>query len=388
MLAAAGAASLIEPGPLLAQLIDRQPCGDGGPLGTLLGALPLYRDGAPAQPYGVKFGGPGLDARLITDLSQLQPGRLITPNDQAYIRTECPVAVARHQGPWTIKTSGLIARDGTIAFDDLGRGAKAMGAHLFECSGNSNPANFGLISVAEWDGVPLADVVRGLKPTYGSVGVLVGGVDHDGQVSANSVPGASWVFPMGPNGVDRLGAFLATRMNGQPLPADHGGPVRLVVPGWYGCAWIKWVNEIRLVGLQEPATSQMREFAARTHQTRAFDLAREYAPADIQTAATPIRVEKRQGPNGLEYRVVGIVWGGTKPVDRLAIRFGPRDPWKGFVICPAPRTSATWSLWDYRWRPSAPGVYDIALLADATVSQRRLTMGYYVRSVRVDEPAG
>ena len=114
------------------------------------------------------------------------------------------------------------------------------------------------------------------------------------------------------------------RMNGEPVPADHGKPVRLAVPGWYGCSWIKWVNEIRLVGPDEPATTQMVEFAARTHQTEPHKLARDYAPADIQTAATPVRVEKRKGPNGLEYRIVGIVWGGTKPVDRLQIRFEQR----------------------------------------------------------------
>jgi hypothetical protein len=56
----------------------------------LLGTLPLFRAGWPVQPFGVKFGGAGLDARLVTDLSLLEPDRLITPNALAYIRTECP----------------------------------------------------------------------------------------------------------------------------------------------------------------------------------------------------------------------------------------------------------------------------------------------------------
>ena len=150
-------------------------------------------------------------------------------------------------------------------------------------------------------------------------------------------------------------------MNGQPLPPDHGAPVRLVNPGWYGCSWIKWVNEIRFVGPDEPATSQMIEFANRTHQAAQHKLARDYTPADIHTAATPVRVEKRQTPGGLEYRIVGIVWGGPKPVDRLAIRFGANDAWQSFAICPTPKTHKMWSLWDYRWKPTAPGVYNIAL---------------------------
>src|SRR5262245_22000827 len=73
-------------------LAAQQPCADPA-AGTLIGTLPLSRPGAPVQPYGVKFGGRGLDARLVTDLSRLQPDRLITPNALAFVRTECPAAV-------------------------------------------------------------------------------------------------------------------------------------------------------------------------------------------------------------------------------------------------------------------------------------------------------
>jgi DMSO/TMAO reductase YedYZ molybdopterin-dependent catalytic subunit len=170
------------------------------------------------------------------------------------------------------------------------------------------------------------------------------------------------------------------------VPSDHGAPVRLVVPGWYGCSWIKWVNEIRLVPMNEPATSQMREFAARTHQNGVPSLARDYAAPEIQAAAMPVRVEKRRGTTRPEYRVVGIVWGGGTPIDRLAIRFGADGAWTSFAVCPAPTTHRIWSVWEYHWIPPSPGTYDIALkVPDASVPQRRLDSGYYVRQVRVDE---
>jgi DMSO/TMAO reductase YedYZ molybdopterin-dependent catalytic subunit len=381
-LAAAGAFTLVDPRPVLSQLAVDQPCAGPRAPDTLLGTLPLSRPGAPVQPFGVKLGGPGLDARLVTDLSTLDPNRLITPTAHAFIRTERPPAATR-QNLWTIKTSGLIARPATLAIAELTRQARSMGPHLLECSGNNNPANFGLMSVCEWDGVLLSDVVSRLRPSVQSTGVLVGGMDHEAPRSADSIVGASWVFPLA--SLDRLGAFLAVRMNGEPLPPDHGAPVRLVVPGWYGCAWIKWVNEIRVTSLDEPATSQMKEFAGRTHQASRHDLATEYTPADIQTAAMPIRVEKLRASTGIEYRVVGIVWGGGRPVDRLAIRFRADDAWRPFPICPAPTTHKMWSLWEYRWKPAAAGVYDIALkVADPSVPQRRLDTGYYVRQVRVE----
>ncbi len=394
-LAATGAAALVDPGPVLAKLAADVPCTTAGPAGELLGTLPLFRDRSQVQAFGVKYGGAGLDARMVTDLSLLEPGKLITANDLAYIRTEIPAAAAAHTGPWTLATSGLLAKDGELNLDVIARQSKGMGPHLFECSGNANPSNFGLMSVAEWDGIPLAGIVAGLKPTKEATGVLVSGFDHIGQVSQRSIVGASWVFPLA--SLDKLGACLAVRMNGEPVPADHGKPVRLVVPGWYGCTWIKWVNEIRLVGPDEPATTQMVEFANRTHQAEPYKLAKDYTPADIQTAATPVRVEKRRTPAGIEYRIVGIVWGGTKAVDRLAIRLQPASGkpqgtvdmstgFEPFTVCPTPKTHAMWSLWEYRWKPTAPGTYDIALkVADPSVPQRRLETGYYMRQVTVAE---
>jgi len=383
-LAAAGTASLVEPGEVLARLAADVACVGPTPAGELLGTLPLFRNRPQPQEFGVKISGSGLDARLITNLSILERDNLITPNELAYIRTEMPAAAANHQGPWTLDANGLLARPQLLKLDDLTPLSKKMGPHLFECSGNGNPSNFGLMSVAEWEGIPLAEVVARLKPAKGATAVLVSGYDHVGQVSQRSIVGASWVFPLAD--LDKLGAFLAIRMNGVPIPDDHGKPVRLAVPGWYGCTWIKWVNEIRLVGPDEPATTQMVEFANRTHQTEPHKFARDYTPADIQTAATPVRVEKRKTAAGLEYRIVGILWGGTKAVDRLAIRFGKDEVFTPFSICPAPKTHTMWSLWEYRWKPTAPGTYDIALeVADQSVPQRRLKTGYYMRQVKIEE---
>ena len=70
-------------------------------------------------------------------------------------------------------------------------------------------------------------------------------------------------------------AFLAVRMNGAPLTADHGAPVRLVVPSWYGCSWIKWVDRLSLVGADAPTPTHMVEFLTRTQQSGITKLARD-----------------------------------------------------------------------------------------------------------------
>jgi DMSO/TMAO reductase YedYZ molybdopterin-dependent catalytic subunit len=369
---------------LLAQTI----CPDAGPLGDLVHVMPFLGERAAPTPLGTIVGGEGLDARLFTDLSELQPNRLITPTAKVFVRTAAPKGVSPNVlARWDIAIRGVDRAPTLLPMRDLLKVAKPMGAHLIECAGNSDPQNFGLMSVAEWQGVSFE---LPLEPIYArdknAAGVLVSGWDHEGQASARSIPGASWVFPLGM--LEKLGAFMATGMNGEPLPLDHGAPVRLVVPRWYGCSWIKWVNEIRLVRDEEPPTSQMREFATRTHQDGMPARALDYAPPVIDLAATPIRIEKRRIDGRLEYRVVGIVWGGQNAAERtrVMIRFNPTDSFKAFAVCPTPTTHRTWSLWEYRWRPTAPGTYSIVLqAASPDIRARRLDLSFYIRRVVIDE---
>jgi DMSO/TMAO reductase YedYZ molybdopterin-dependent catalytic subunit len=354
-------------------------CPSAGPPGELLGTVPFAGARAYETPLGRLVGGPGLDARMFTDLGDLAPEMLITPSSRVFIRTTAPPEVAARLAQWSVVAGGTALSLGALTAQ-----ARPMGAHLIECAGNTDPQNFGLMSAAEWDGVPLADVVKQLRPDASAFGVRISGLDHEAQVSRQSIAGASWVFSL--EVLERLGAFFAVRMNGEPLPPDHGAPVRLVVPGWYGCTWIKWVNDIRLVGPDEPATSQMREFAGRTHQTGVPERARDYAPASIDMAAMPIRIEKRRVNGRVQYRVIGIVWGGDRTIDRLMIRFSSEEQWKPFEICPAQRTHRTWSLWEYRWKPERTGVHDIVLkTADPRIRTRRLDVYFYSRRVRIDE---
>jgi DMSO/TMAO reductase YedYZ molybdopterin-dependent catalytic subunit len=324
-----------------------------------------------------------LDARLFTDLAALAPERLLVPNDRFFVRTACPAA-AKAAGRWTIHLGGLVKRERDVSVDALEPLVKPFGACLIECAGNNNPANFGLISAADWEGAPLAAVIEMVERRPSGARMLVSGVDDLSQSSRTSVPGASWIFSR--DELERAGAFLATKMNGMPLPRDHGFPVRLVVPGWYGCACIKWVDRIDVVRDDEPASSQMIEFAARTHQNGQPALARDFAPAVIDLAAMPVRVEKWLVDGRIHYRVVGILWGGSKPTNKLEIRFRPDEPFVPVTDCPIPQTTRTWTMWSHVWRPAAPRRYQIVLrVTDQTIRTRRLDMYFYTREVTIDE---
>ena len=349
--------------------------------GIMAGTRPLFGRG-PDNPLETMIGS-GLDARLITDLSTLTPDTLITPNERFYVRTGCPDLLDLSR-PWALRLGGAVKRPVTLTLGQLAPDVAEMGAHLLECAGNSNPRYFGLMSAARWSGVPIARVLERVQPTDRRGRLLVSGFDRHSQPSRTSTPGASWIFGAGE--LERAGAFLATGMNGVPLPRDHGFPLRLIVPRWYGCACIKWVNAIDIVADGAAATSQMKEFAARTFQRDRPDLARDYTPAVIDHAAMPIRVEQWVVDGRVLYRVVGVLWGGEQPTDALAIRFRSGEPYVRVDACTKPASTTTWTLWWHAWRPPSPGRYDIVLkIDDPNIRSRRLDLYYYVRSVDIEQ---
>lgn len=277
-------------------------------------------------------------------------------NERFFIRTFAPQDVDAWPG---LKVNGELTELPT---------AQDIGPVLMECSGNGSNRSFGLISAATWAGTPVLELI---DADY----IEVEGMDEHGGSTSSSTQGCSWVFTR----AQLQDAVLASQMNGAPLPTDHGAPIRLIVPGWFGCTCIKWVTALKGVDAQTPATSQMKEFASRTHQSAAHALAADYAPAQIQHAAMPVRVEKWEIEGEPVYLVWGILWGGTSATDALQIKLD--EGWEDVTFCPAVNTSRTWTVWQHLWRPSSSGQVEMVLRVNADVPQVRLDQRYYARSV-------
>ena len=100
----------------------------------------------------------------------------------------------------------------------------------------------------------------------------------------------------------------------------------------------------------------------------------------------PVRVEKWTESGRPFYRIVGIIWGGSKPTNALSIRFRSSGAWTRVDDCPLPASTLTWSLWSHTWRPTEPGRYQIVLrVDDPTIRTRRLDLFFYVREVQVED---
>lgn len=322
----------------------------------------------------------GWDGGLTADLSALTPENLLMPNERFFIRTTAPANLGRDRS-WSIRVHGLVEADMALSMEDLVPLVRPRGSFVLECSGNQG-AGFGLMSAAGWEGILIEDLLKIVSPTPEATRLLVSGIDEPSVPSGDSTRGASWIFAF--DQMVEAGAFLATGMNEKALLPDHGAPVRLLVPGWYGCTAIKWVDELRLVSENEPATTQMREFANRTHQRGVPDLARNYRAAVADQAAMPVRIEQWRVAGATRYRVVGILWGGQKIFDRPKLRFNPGEPFVPVQVCPAMKHNQPWTLWSHVWDPPGPGRYRMrARIDDWSIPTRRLDQGWYDRIVEI-----
>ncbi len=368
--------------------------------GRMVGYVPFIGEDAAGSPmeFG-RLGAAGHNARRIVDLATLlTPGGRRTPNDQFFIRTEYP-DMLRPPSEWKIKIGGEVKKPFELPLKSLQPHVESKGPVLLECSGNARSLRFGLLSVADWAGIPIQKVIEMAQPTSKAKAILVNGFDDDSNLPfhpppyhTHSWPTCSWIFT--PEQLVAAGAILATEMNGAPLPQDQGAPVRLVVPGWYGCTEVKWITDVTFVDDNQPPTLQMREFASRTLQQMHVnpngrevigpDWAREYRPATIDQAVLPVRVEQWTLGETTSYRIVGITWGGPQRSNKFLIGFRPYrsahlPKFEPVDFCAVQTSNSQYGIWSHRWTPTRPGLYRIEIRFDDPNA--------HVRKMKVHEKA-
>ena len=184
-------------------------------------------------------------------------GSFLTPNRLFYIRSHFGAPAVGLTDRWTLAIDGGVSTAKTYTIDDLAKLEQVTIPAVLQCSGNgrafytpSVPGSAwsrGAAGNAEWTGVRLADLLNRVK--------VVPGMAHVHLLNADGPPMPKTPAYLRSIPLDRAmlaSTIVATRMNGEPLPVLHGGPVRLVVPGWSGNHWIKWLRGIRVAKDEAP----------------------------------------------------------------------------------------------------------------------------------------
>ncbi|MET9607435.1 molybdopterin-dependent oxidoreductase [Streptomyces sp. NPDC006512] len=289
-------------------------------------ALPQPASPAPAVPAGAQL--------KVPDISPFT-----TPNRDFY-RVDTALVVPKiDAGTWRLRIHGKgVTRPRTYTIDQLL--ARRLIERDITLTCVSNEVGGPYIGNARWLGVPLADLLQeaGVRPP--SKG---GRAD---QLVARSVDGMTLGSPV-EDLMDGRDAILAIGMNGEPLPFDHGFPVRMLVPGLYGyVSACKWIEDIELTTFDAYDPYWVKRKWARK--------------APIKTQARIDTPKPFGRPAAGPVTVAGVAWAQRRGITRVEVRIDD-EPWQDADLA-AQDTIDTWRQWSYRWNPT-PGGHTITVRA-------------------------
>jgi DMSO/TMAO reductase YedYZ molybdopterin-dependent catalytic subunit len=265
-----------------------------------------------------------------------------------------------------LEVSGLVERPLELSLDDLRRLGRVELTAGFECSGNGKPLQ-GLSSNGRWTGVPLRAVLERAGVSRDAKEFVFFGadrgeeeVDFRGRVTkveqqfARSLPRDRALSPE---------PMLVYALNGAPLTRHQGSPLRLLVPGWYGVANVKWLAQIHA-----QADPFMGKWQARWYRT----LRGEMIGGDLkwtETAITHMRLKSfiaRVTRAGGDCTVLGVVLNDGTPIRAVEISVDD-GPWQAATIDASTRDRFSWKLFTYTWRAPSAGEHTLVSRAiDAT----------------------
>ena len=288
-------------------------------------------------------------------------GGTVMPNARFYVRNHFQIPTFDAPA-FRLTVGGLVDRPLAVGLRDLMNMPSRTHAVTLECAGNGRTLfdppiegekwNLGAVSTAEWTGVSLNEVLEraGVRP--GAREVLFRGADG-GSVDGHN--GAIRFERSLPLDHARDGdALLAYAMNGEPLPVHHGYPLRLIVPGWYAVASVKWLTEIEL--LDRPFSGHYQDDKYMYVTERDGRTIRE--PVTLQRVRSLITEPApghQQGPGELTIR--GVAWSGAAPITRVDVSLDGGS-WREARLV-GDRKRYSWQWWELLTRIDTPGTTTI-----------------------------
>jgi DMSO/TMAO reductase YedYZ molybdopterin-dependent catalytic subunit len=286
----------------------------------------------------------------------------VTPPGLHYLLVHFDIPEA-DESTWTLSVGGLVSKPRSLSLGELRALPERTLRVTMECAGNgrgqlsprypSVPWLEEGVSTADWTGVPLRELLDLRADAtevvfHGADRGIDAGVEHH---FARSLSAAQAL---------ESEVLVAYAMNGAPLPPQHGAPLRLIVPRWYGMASVKWLRAIEARDQPFDGVQQARSYHFRR------------VPGEKGEPCTLMRVNSLMAPPGIPdfytrrrivdagpVEIVGRAWSGAAPVER--VEFGRDGEWHRAAVAPE-RHAHGWTLWRFAWQ-AAPGEHVLACRA-------------------------
>ena len=306
------------------------------------------------------MGGPAptlQDPTVLRQLSWEELNSWITPNDKFFLvnHFEWPVIDA---ATWKLEIGGLVRTPITLTLDDIMARTRQETAVTLECSGNHGfPEFIGAVGNARWTGTPLAPILEEAGVLEEGIEVVFWGTDQGTIELHDAIRDLSMKqnFARSMSIEDAMSAnnMLAYEMNGEPLPNENGFPVRLLAPGWYGIANVKWLKQIEVRDRRFESLLMGRDYVTireEVHNGETYWAETSVGRMNLKSA--PARVTKSEDA----YRVIGAAWGA--PIDRVEVQIDD-GPWQPATIDRTEEAPYAWKIWHYDWANPTPGEHRV-----------------------------
>ena len=277
----------------------------------------------------------------------------VTPIGAHYLLTHYDIPAA-DASTWQLVVDGLVERPLSLSMADLRRRPEVTRTVTLECAGNgrarlrprpvSQPWLHEAVGTMSWTGTPLAGVLADAGVRDGAVDVVFTGADHGVE------KGTEQDFQRSLSVADATDpeVLLVWACNGIDLPPQHGYPLRLLVPGWYGMASVKWLRSIEVVDERFDGY-QMRAYSLRQRADEVGERLTRIAPrALVQPPGFPDYLSRRRVVPAGEHRLQGRAWSGWGAITSVEVTVDGGATWESARLGSQPDPRA-WVSWSSPW---------------------------------------
>jgi sulfane dehydrogenase subunit SoxC len=290
----------------------------------------------------------------------------VTPVGLHYLLIHYDIPVV-DPASWRLEVGGRVSRPLSLSLEDLCSRPAVTRAVTMECAGNgrarlephivSQPWLLEAVGNAEWTGVPVAALLEEAGLADDALEILFTGLDRGVEGGEEQSYQRSLTLAEAADG-----ALLAFAINGEPLPPQHGFPVRLIVPGWYGMTSVKWLSRIDAIAERFAGYQQATGYRIRAHD------------GDEGTPVTRIMPRALMAPPGIPdfmsrarfleagpCEVTGRAWSGWGAIEAVDVSTDGGATWEPASLGPEPSPGA-WRAWSFAW-DAAPGEHELCCRA-------------------------
>jgi sulfane dehydrogenase subunit SoxC len=291
----------------------------------------------------------------------------VTPTGMHYVLVHFDVPYVDATG-YRLHVGGLVERELTLALDDVKARPRVTTAVTMECAGNgralmaprpiSQPWTNEAIGTAEWTGTPLAPILREAGLMANAVHIVFTGADQG--VQGDEVQ--YYQRALTPDEAIRDEVLLVYEMNGRPLEPQHGFPLRLIVPGWYGMTSVKWLTSIEAIGDEFAGYQQSEAYRFVGEDGVLGEPVSLMRPRALMTPpGIPDLLTRTRLLEAGQITLAGRAWAGRTQISRVEVSTDGAASWHEARLDRAVGDFA-WRGWSYEWA-ATPGTHMLVVRA-------------------------